>query len=485
MAWQEKTLEAKYTSPSGKEIPFLWEKTSRETELKTGVFTFPDRDGAHVQHQGRGATSFPMKCIFSGPDCMDKADEFEAALFEQDVAELQHPVYGLIKVIPTGNIKREDDLISALNESCVTVTFTETITDEEATPMDTVTADEIDETYEEFSESSAADFAEGISTDTVAEELQLQSNLMAQAQILDDNLIPLSEVDPSALANIKTISGELKGSIKNLKKDNWFMSAASWTKKMAKLAESYVVKALNVARLVLNLMKLPSKISVNIMEKIKGYSMIATNLINQFRNDPFGIKNVANAYKSTSLVLSGCVAALASGSAVTMASIAATAPRASVNRTPTVSPSGGSSAGGGASGGGSPSGGTIPGGPGTIAREETAQIISGILTLFEEVKSFQDSKIEKDVFIDSDSNTSLLLSKLVYSSVNLIMAASLSLPMRRTITLDQDRQVIELVCELYGSEDYLDKFIAENDLSLDELEVIPMGREVSYYVQVA
>jgi hypothetical protein len=264
-----------------------------------------------------------------------------------------------------------------------------------------------------------------------------------------------------------------------LKKGNWFTDALAWTKKTAKLAENYIVKGLNVARLTLNLMKLPSRNKINVMEKIKGYSMIATNLINQFRNDPFGTKNVVNTYKSTALVLSGCAAALASGSAVTMASIAAATSPTSVNRTATVSPSGGSAAGGSSGGGGTPHG------PGNIAREETLQVVNGILTLFEEVKSFQDSKIAINSFIDSDSNTMLLLGKLVYSSVQLIMSVSLSLPMRRSIVLDQDRQLIELVCELYGSEDYIDKFIAENDLSLDELEVIPMGREVSYYVPVA
>jgi prophage DNA circulation protein len=216
MAWEDKTLEGKYTAPSGKEISFLWEKTSRETELKTGVFTFPDRDGAHVQHQGAGAKSFPLTCIFSGPDCMDRADEFEKALFERDMAELRHPVYGIAKVIPTGNIKREDDLVSTLNESKVTVTFTETIT-EDATPMDTVTADEIDEIYEEFSESAAADFSGGISADMVEEELHLQSTLETQAQILDDSMLPLVEGDSATLAEFKTGSGELKGSIKSLK----------------------------------------------------------------------------------------------------------------------------------------------------------------------------------------------------------------------------------------------------------------------------
>jgi hypothetical protein len=479
MAWQDKTFERKYTAPSGREIPFLWETTERETVLKTGIFTFPDRDGAHVQHQGAGAKSFPLTCIFSGPDCMDKADDFEAALIERDTAELQHPVYGIIKVIPTGNIKRKDDLISGMNESRVTVTFTETIT-EDAAPMDTVTADEIDQNYEEFSESAAASFAEGISVDAVSDELQLQSVLETHAQILNDSMIPLVETDPAALAEFRTVLGELKGSIEQLKKGNWFTAAVAWTKKAANMAEIFLVKGLNAARLILNLMKLPSRIAVNIMEKIKGYSMITANITNQFRNDPYGTKKAVNTYKSTALVLSGCVAAVASGSAVTMASIAVAASFASVNRTARVSSSGGSAAAGGGSGGENE-----PGGSGMIAREETMQIVNSILTLFNEVRSFQDSKIEKNTFIDSDSNTQLLLNKLVYSSVNLIMAVSLSLPMRRTITLDQDRQLIELVCELYGSEDYIDKFIVDNDLSLDELEIIPAGREVSYYVQVA
>ena len=72
MAWQDKTLKGKYTAPSGKEIPFLWETTERETALKTGIFTFPDRDSAHVQHQGAGGSRrWCLTCMtgrsFAGP----------------------------------------------------------------------------------------------------------------------------------------------------------------------------------------------------------------------------------------------------------------------------------------------------------------------------------------------------------------------------------------------------------------------------------
>jgi len=462
MAWQDKTLEAKYISPSGKEFPFHYEKVSRETNLKTGIFEFPDRDGAHVQHQGAGAKSFPLVCIFTGSNCMEQADKFEASLFERDVAELRHPTYGIIKVIPTGNIKREDDLVEALNESRVTVTFTETITDE-ATPMDAVSADVIDRTYNKLLDSAALDFAENISVDTVAEELALQSALTTQAHIINDAMNKLVSGDAAAFAKFNKIFSELKSGIKALK------SIIANAQIAIKKADNFIVEGLNVARLTLNLMKQPSLISIDIMEKIKGYSILTTDIVNQFRNDPFGKKNVANSYHSTNLVLSGCVASIATGSALSLAVKSASADKRDVNRTPAVSPSGEL---------------TSESAPeaDAVSREESVQVINSLLTMLETTKNFQDSKTENNVVIDANSETYLLLNELVYSCVQLIMNVSLSLPMRRIITLDQDRQLIELVCELYGSTDYIDKFISDNDLSADEIEVLPMGREVMYNV---
>jgi hypothetical protein len=520
MAWQDKTFEAKYTSPSGKEYYFTWdEKLSRETELKTGIFIFPDRDGAHVQHQGAGATTFPMKCIFSGPDCMDQADAFEAALLERDVAELQHPVYGIIKVIPTGNIKREDNLVSALNESHVTVSFTETITDESPTELEAVTAAEIDEKYEEFSEAAASDFAEGLSVDTVAEAIQLESTLEIESQLIDDNLSGLVSADAGALANFKTTSGEFKSVIQELKNDRFakIKNLYNNAKKAFEETEKFVTKALNAARLALYLMKLPARIAANIMEKIKGYSRLVVAIINQFKNDPYGINNVKNAFISTRLVLTGCVASIASGTALSIATAAASSfGGVSASRSMSTGGSGGGSGPGGGSdpggggeggsgegGGGESGGGSTPGGGeggsggeggasgaaidggGTMSREESIQIMNQLIAMFETVKSFQDWKIGTDIIIDSASNSYLLLNELVYASIQLIQAASFSLPMQRSIRLDRDRQIIELCCELYGSVDYLDKFISGNDFNIDEIELLPMGREVTYYVKSA
>jgi prophage DNA circulation protein len=448
-------LEAKYTAPSGKEFTFLWEVSEKETVLKTGVFTFPDKDGAHVQHQGRGPVSFPMTCIFNGENNIEMADNFEEALGEKETAELQHPVYGIKKVIPTGNIKRKEDCINSINESYVTITFTENITDEPG-KLEKVTADELEEDFDEFSEASAADFAESISAENIGEQLQIQSVLEEQANMVNDNLSgiisppSITDVTGAAtkndkLAEFTTSTKELKDNIKNM-----FYSS-----------EGTVQKTINIARITLNLMKLPSRIIIDINEKIKGYTQLITQIVKQFKNDPYGTNNIKNSFASTRLVLTASIASLSSGAALSIAESAAA-----------------NTSGVGYS---------YSSGTGVLSRETAVLAAVELNHLLETIQIFEDSKIEQNVFIDSNASSYLLLIELVYNSIQLILNMSFSLPMRRTITIDRDRNFIELCAELYGTVDsyYLDRFISENDFNIDELEIIPMGREVSYYVKSA
>jgi hypothetical protein len=442
-------LEARYTSPSGGVHVFEWEKVERQTELKTGIFTFPDKDGAHVQHQGAGAFSYPLVCIFSGEDSFERADAFEAALIERGVGELQHPVYGILKVKPTGNIKRENDLVSNANESIVTTTFTETITDEETPVLDAVTADVIDEKMENFTEAAAEDFAVSITTENVEEQLALQSVLETQTNAINENMADMvSGADSKNKAAFLTTMKELKSNIQDLYEKG---------QGAIKTADSTIHKSLNIARQTINTLKLPSRFVINVTEKLKGYSQLIVGLVNQYRNDPFGINNMKNAFMSTRMVLTGAVATIASGGAL------------SIMEAASIFTSSG-----------------VPYG-GTVTREGAMETTAALSGLLKTATEFEDSKIEQNKFIDSNSNTYLELLEIVYISIQLIMNVTFSLPMKRTIFLDRDRQVIELCAELYGtvSNEVLDKFIIENNFNLDEIELLPMGREVSYYVQSA
>ncbi|MCL2138217.1 MAG: DNA circularization N-terminal domain-containing protein [Treponema sp.] len=429
-------LEAKYTAPSGKEFVFLWgDKFSKKTELKTGVFTFPDRDGAHVQHQGGGPVTFSIVCIFNSDDHVKNANDFEAALLERGIAELQHPVYGIVKVIPTGGIERENDLINNINESRVTITFTETITDEPVN-LEAVPSDEIISDFEEFSESAAVEFAENIVIENISEQLQITATLDTETDMLNENLSFLALNDPDFLTSIS----ELKNNVKSL---------------LNKVENLFILK-LNIARLILNVMKKPSRMFINITEKIKGYSQLITQIIKQFKNDPFGINNIKNAFSSTRLILSGSAASVASGAALSIMQSAAS---------------------------GVPAGGAFYSGNGVMSRETAVAVAVQLKELLNEIKEFEDRKIENNNFIDSNAHSYLLLIQLVHKSIDFILNISFLLPMRRKIKLDRDRNFIELCAELYGSVDdyYLDKMIIENNLNIDDFEILPMGREMFYY----
>jgi hypothetical protein len=487
MNWQDKIRQGKYTSPSGKEIIFGYEKGSRDTELKTGTYTFPSRNGARVQHQGAGATTFPITAIFSGASCMDDADAFEAALIETETGELQHPVYGTVKVKPVGNIKRDDDLVSTLNESRVTVTFTRHITDDEEAAEE-VTAAAIEESTEAFTDAAAEDFAEAIAA--VEAGPALGSALEEQAQSMIDALEPIAAADKNAFAEFLTSARELKSQIQSLYKKG--IAAAQ-------KAESVYVKALNIARLTLRIMKLPSRLAVSLSEKIRGYSMLTATLINQFGNDPFAVKKINGAFAAARLGLMGAVASIASGAAIsTAAQVAARSSAASA--TARRSASGGGSSGGESGGGGSGSGGSGGGAAaGAVSREDALESSSRIIGLLETVTAFEDAHIAQDIFagpnpedritldafVDSNSEAYMALAQAVYQSAQLIRDAAFALPMQRTIALNRDRQAIELCAELYGSTDYLDGFILQNNFTIDEIELLPMGTKVTYYVKNA
>jgi hypothetical protein len=464
--------EGKYTAPSGTEITFQWETTSRDTELKTGTYTFPMRDGARVQHQGRGAMTFPLTCIFTGENCMAEASAFEEALYERGVGELQHPVYGTFKVKPTGNITREDDPLTKAGESIVTITFTETIDDEDSSELAEVAADSVDERYEEFSEAAAGDFAERIAgVDTIGEQRAVEAALEAQSQSIIDTLQPLAMADGAlgGASNKKTCADwlasakELKDSIKKLYQKGLAIAGK---------VESTYVKALNIARLTLRLMKLPARLATTLASKMQGYASLTATPVNQYRNDPFDLKKIAAAYTTARLGIEGAIASIASGAAISTAEAAAS-PSFSIG----VSPGGGD----GSTGSGAAAG---PGrNTGASSREEAVETTSRIMALLETMNTFEDSKIARNAFVDAAPESYIALVELVYQSTRLIMNALFSLPMQRTITIDRDRQVVELCAELYGSPDYLDDFIIQNNFNLNEIELLPMGTKVTHYVQ--
>ena len=431
MAWN--IVEAAYTSPSGKRQTFGFETVSRETDLKTATFTFPEMNGAEVQSLGLGGRRFPLTCIFAGENCCKLADDFEELIKERGYGILEHPIYGKVNVVPTGTIKRTDDLVSKLNESDVEVTFAETLIDKTFPDSEVAAADKINDALAEYDDSAADDFGKLIKTNSVSDKIQLQSQINKQLSVLSKGALKIGALDPdnkfNLLQSIKNIVSQIKKFISTIDK-----------------IQSY---ANQIARTLIQLSRLPCRIAISALSKIEGYASIIKDVTNNVKSDPFAANAMCNQYAVTEAAWGGMIAALTSGVALTADNQKGT-----------------------------------DGGTGAFtSRSDVLSAVTTLESMFDDYKNYCDKQISKNVFIDNSDSYEKLLNVVSYS-LQALVETSFTLPTTRIITLGRDRQIIELLCELYGADGFthMDEFINDNKLTADEIVCIPMGREIRYYV---
>lgn len=457
MAWTDEISEAVYTAPSGKRIVFGYDSAlNRSTPLKTAEHNFPDVDGAEIQSLGLGGKKFPMTAIFFGGECLSLADDFEAALCERGYGTLEHPIYGKHTVVPTGTIERTDDLVSALNESRVKITFSETLT--ESLPLSELAAeDALDAAIDNYENAASTAFAGMIVTSTVDDEIQLQSVMTTQDNSLFKGITKLCEK-----------SGDLKQKQSLMQKLNEFkMNVTNWVKKVDTLA----AKAQEIATVVIKTARLPSEIAIGAMAKVEGYSSVIKDFLNNAKKDPVGANAIKNQYAATSTMVGAMVASLSYGVAKS-AKEGASASGGSSGSLSSFSSSGGS----GNVAGVQANAGKI------LSRGDVFAIADAVTAQFEIYKNYIDSQVAKNAFVDTGESYEAVL-ETVIKAVEMLHEVAFDLPMARTIKLGKDRQLYELLCELYGKQgfDRVDEFIMDNGLNADEIELIPMGREVRYY----
>ena len=448
MAWTDEISQAAYTSSGGKRMVFNYESgVERTTPLKTAENTFPDVDGAEIQSLGLGGKKFPMTAIFSGADCFKDADAFEELLCERGYGVLEHPIYGKHTVVPTGEIGRSDDLVAGLNESRVKVTFSETISDRTFPDSEVAAVDTMTAAVDGYEDAAVASFAEMIETGSVDDEMQLQSVLKTQS----DSLF-------KGISNLAKQAGdkakELQQKIQTFR-DN----VNGWIGKVDQIAAN----AENIAVTLIKTARLPSELAINALAKIEGYSSIIKDIINNVKKDPVGVNAIKNQYAATSTMLGALVAAMGFG-------VAKTAQESGG------SPAGTTSVSSGSGGSASPNVG------GFLSRAAVLSAADSVVSQLEVYKEYMDAQTAKNAFVDTGEGYEALLETVV-SAVQVLETVSFDLPVMRIVKLGRDRQVLELLTEFYGlgGFDRLDQFITDNELTADEIVLIPMGREVRYY----
>jgi prophage DNA circulation protein len=115
-------------------------------------------------------------------------------------------------------------------------------------------------------------------------------------------------------------------------------------------------------------------------------------------------------------------------------------------------------------------------------RSEAIEAAETILNQFESVAAWRESNYESLSQIDTGESYQQL-QRLVSLTAGYLVEISFNLKQEKTIILDRDRSVIDLVFQLYGSiDDQLDFFINSNNLSGSEILELPRGKAIVYYI---
>ena len=218
MAWQDRIQEAAYTSPLGTRFTFSYENVSKSVTKKTSSFNFPDAEGTFVQDLGHTGRRYPFRAIIHGADYDQRAEAFEVGLLERGTGKLEHPIYGIINVVPFGEIKRRDDLKTAANQAIIEVTFWETIgllyPTGQTDPAEAVLA-----AVEEYNVAEAEQFEEILDTDTASTLATFKSGYQLLLDTSRNVLKTIADVQDDVAAEFNAIYDSISAGIDMLVPD--------------------------------------------------------------------------------------------------------------------------------------------------------------------------------------------------------------------------------------------------------------------------
>lgn len=404
MPWTDRIQTAAYTSPSGTRFEFQYENVSMESDKKTGTFVFPEVDGQYIQDLGRSGRRFPFTIFFSGSDYDINSDSFFQALEEIGIGTLEHPLYGIRKVIPTGTIKRRDDLVTGANQAAFSVTFSETIVDINFPSSQVNDESDIRNNVDVLNETISDQYEDSLREVSEAESVSLQNDLTDKKNFFTNTLESLTSLNEDIKNAMDTINNSLNDSILDILLDPG-----------------------GLASQLLTLINTPSNIITTFDAYLEGYGSVIDTYLGSTVDS---INNYHNAF----LFLSGSMGAVA----LSMLNAEFT------NRPQAIE-----------------------------ALEQIEDFNDNITTWIDD--NITDLDIPDTGEIYSGMND-------IFSKISgYLVRLSFELPKKIYLTLQEDRQLIELVAELYGDLEKIDFFIQTNDLTTDEIELLPLGKEVIYF----
>ncbi len=434
--------EAAYTSPTGTRIKFAYEDVSRDYNLRGTAFEFAHVDEAYVMRTGTGPRRYPLRCIFSGPQCDLVATAFEAALIEPGIGRLEHPRHGPVNVVPFGDVGRRDDLVTSVNQAIVEVTFWTTL-DAIYPTNDAHPQSEILGAIAGFNVAGAQRFANAMSLASSVNRTASKATIRGMLKQVGGALDSVS----SSVSSVRREFEELRSTI-NLGMD------------------VLIGKPLVLAQQISQLIQAPARALDGLGSRLDGYGTMADGIFGSTAGRPgeridftssllSRRQRVANDFHSADLFAMNAVA----GSVVAV----------------TAQPV--------------DDAGRVVRAPIFSTRPQAIAAAATLLEQLDAVIEWRDGGFEAlatlpTIGVDQiDTGESYQALKHAASlAAGTLVQTSFALVPERSITLDRARTIIDVAAQLYKAVDRrLDFLIETNKLTGSEILELPRGRKILYY----
>lgn len=429
--------KASYTSDTGATISsFAYRDVSKSKEKLSSTYEFANTNQTYVQTLGSTMLRLPMEMIFIGDNYIADAEAAFNVLDSSDYGTLQHPAYGAVDVAIVGEIKKEDKILTGIGSSTITVTFYQTIkTAYPATSLDA--RGNILEKITKANESAATQASQVINIKDPVDEVTWQKDILKSVKSfrkkVDDLLNTKSIQDlTDEIQDTVNLTQAISGEITAIQR-----SVESNINGIAGGAVDVVGNLLTIGKQIQIFTQLPARLEISIVDRANAFIDGLNSLLGLDSKKDLVNNTNKNKFANVDLQATATIAGLAE------ATITNTA---------------------------------------FTTQTQAIEYVDVLLEQTEQYIAWRESQYTSLELIDDDFTTYQLLQELVNLTAGYLLELSFTLQQQKTFVCDKDYALPVIANKLYGSIDFEQRIIADNNLQGDELFFVSKGKQIVYYV---
>jgi prophage DNA circulation protein len=413
--------KASYTSDTGATIPnFAYRDVSKSKEKLSSTYEFANTNQTYVQTLGSTMLRLPIEMIFIGDNYIADAEAAFNVLDSSNYGTLQHPAYGEIDVAIVGEIKKEDRILTGIGSSIITVTFYQSIkTAYPATSLDA--RGNILNKITEANEAAATQASQAINIADAVDEANWKTDILNGIKATKNTVAGIVDTTQAISSEITAIQRSVESNINGI----------------AGGAVDVVGNLLTIGKQIQIFTQLPARLEVSIVDRANAFIDGLNSLLGLDSKKDLVNNTNKNKFANADLQATATIAGLAEA---------------------------------------------------TITNTEfttQAQAIEYVDVLLEQTElyiTWRESQYTSLELVDDDFSTYQQIQELVNLTAGYLLELSFTLQQQKTFTCDKDYALPVISNRLYGSIDFEQRIIADNNLQGDELFFVSKGKQIIYYV---